>query len=49
MAKRRKSAKRARRPVVKTIRGVGKRCVSINRKGQWRFEKNSACGLSKKR
>ncbi len=46
MAKRKKGARKA---VVKNIRGVGKRCVSVNRKGQWKFRKNSVCGLKKKK
>jgi hypothetical protein len=44
MSKKRRTGK----PVVKNIRGVGKRCVLINKKGQWKFKKNIACGLKKK-
>jgi hypothetical protein len=46
MAKRKRGSGKL---VVKNIRGVGKRCVLVKKNGQWKFKKNSACGLKKKK
>jgi len=34
--------------MVKTIKGVGRRCVRVLANGKWRFVRNSACGLKMK-
>ena len=34
--------------VKKRIKGVGLRCVQVKANGQWKFVRNSACGLKKK-
>ena len=46
--KRAKGKSKARKPVIKMIKGVGRRCVQILSSGKWRFRPNSACGLKKK-
>jgi hypothetical protein len=34
--------------MVKTIKGVGRRCVRVLASGKWVFVKNSACGIKAK-
>lgn len=35
--------------VRKHIKGVGTRCVIVKANGQWKFAKNTTCGLGKKK
>ena len=47
--KRAKGKSKARKPVIKMIKGAGgkrvRRCVQILPSGKWRFRNNSVCGL----
>ena len=40
---------KARKAVKKHIKGVGTRCVKVLASGKWKFMKNSACGLGRKK